>query len=919
MRRFFGRSSSRKEGDDNKEEENAEEIPSEETEKLETHSKEKKGRKQVVSTESLEHEIKNFGEGDAGKDDKSRRGEDDRKISTALRNGRTDRRSKVNESAESEEEIENEPSRPSKGQGVSTVASDSDTINSPEAVRKKEKVPRQVVSNQRKEKVRAKEKVVKKGKSQAKRQPEILEELGADPRNESEEEVTKFINKKDLQHLPRVEPGKGGNFFATAYNYYDKPVGHLKVRARLLKYPTFSNQNGWPGDFAVIDDRTFGWQEKVFSKSEVKRYQKLENCTTEQEKRYQEEINHPDALGNFLYSYVTSDSYVLKKKLKTLIRRCPVRKEKSVSRLPMDFKLTNSDGESTDIDLENEMIDDDLTSEDTIDFDEPMSSSTPKSKRKQADRAEKMIKMEKKERERKEKEVQDLEKRNRKLQEAKEKKTKDDERKRNAEAMKAAEKKTKRVEEGQEKENERKEQYMKKYNYSKRPSLPLGARMRSVQMSPSPRKLGKKSSARRDSQFSPGHREDKTSLDSKNGDSPALKFKTKRKIGHEYSSGSGDVERYSFYHGRAQPYGKGIIRTQRGPKGHRKFKDRLSYHDGQTMFIMASIPYVSRKRREIIVCMIQNVPHLGTLIFKPSMGYRNIEAKRNHVFMITSELDSTETTQQKEFGVRIAKGEMAGLDYAKQKSAIVEELGGCFDVVPNNELRLTVMGEIMSAEGFESSPISIYYLVEIPKGWRNDSIHSNIEGITHTCFTNGDSIANFSHEFSFQLAFSMDSIEESDCFPTPVIVLMVVSMNHPSPRILYEGYGYVNVPMIPGRHSVQVRTWKPRPRTALEKMRETFLDITPSLHDMKFAHVSNSQFEDNRKANLVGLQTTPSGSVKLRLHTIHQTPRVFKEQERKLDLLEKMSSATIIRSVHAVIDAFQRARTKALKLKTQYD
>ncbi|CAL8100985.1 unnamed protein product [Orchesella dallaii] len=917
MKRFFGKTGTKKE-DEDKEEQKIERVP-EETEKQEAQIKGKKEAKQVKATESqaLTPTSKSIGEGDAGKDSGNGHREDEPQTfkATGKRRTRTERKIRVHESIESEEDSEKEPPpRSSKVKELAAVASETDTVRSQEdVIGDNEQKHREVISRKKnKDNVRTKEKVTKKGKPHEKR-PEI-KEPGVDLQNDSKEEV--FINKNELQHLPRVEAGKNGNFFATAYNYYDKPVSQVKVRARLLKYPTFSNQNGWPGDFAVIDDRTFGWQEKVFSKAEAKRYQKLENCTTEQEKVYHEEIKHPDAIGNFLYSYVAQDSYVLKKKSKILTRRCPIRKEKNVPRLPMDFKTTNSDGDSTNMDLGNE-FDDDLSSEDTIEFDEPISSSTPKSKRKQADRAEKLMKIEKKERDRKEKELRDLEKRNRKLQEVKEKKAKEYEQKQDAETLKAAEKKTKRLE-AQENEKERKEQYMKKYNYSKRPSLPLGVRMRSVQMSPSPRKFGKRTSAQKEDKSSLESNDNKMFEESSGLKSTREKFKTTRKIGHEYSGGSGDAENFSIYHGPVQHYNKGIIRTQRRAKSHRKFSDRLSYNDGQTMFIMASIPYLPRKSREIIVCMIQNVPHLGTLILKPGMGYRNIEAKRNHVFMITSELDSHEKGQQDVPDFRRDKSEAIGLERITQKSAIVDELGGCFDVVPNNEMRLTVMGEITSAMGFESSPISIYYAVDIPKGWRNDSILSNIEGITHTCFTNGENVAHFSHEFSFQLAFSMDIIEESDCFPTPVIILMVVSMNDPSPRILYEGYGYVNVPMIPGRHSVQIRTWKPRPRTTLEKMRETFLDVTPSLHDMKFAHISNSQYED-KKANLVGLKTTPSGTVKLRLHTIHQTPMVFKEHERKLDLLEKMSSATIIRSVHAVIDAFQRARVKALKLKNQYE
>jgi hypothetical protein len=69
------------------------------------------------------------------------------------------------------------------------------------------------------------------------------------------------------------------------------------------------------------------------------------------------------------------------------------------------------------------------------------------------------------------------------------------------------------------------------------------------------------------------------------------------------------------------------------------------------------------------------------------------------------------------------------------------------------------------------------------------------------------------------------------------------------------------------------------------------------------------------------METMPSGFVKIRLNVIHQSPASFKYEESKFDLLEKMSSATILKSVQAVIEAFHRAKKKANRVKqtTDYD
>jgi len=66
---------------------------------------------------------------------------------------------------------------------------------------------------------------------------------------------------------------------------------------------------------------------------------------------------------------------------------------------------------------------------------------------------------------------------------------------------------------------------------------------------------------------------------------------------------------------------------------------------------------------------------------------------------------------------------------------------------------------------------------------------------------------------------------------------------------------------------------------------------------------------------LFGLETEPSGTLRIRLRVMHQSEQGSGEG-RHLDqllLLEKMnSSAGILRSVQAVIEAFQRARRQAI-------
>jgi hypothetical protein len=275
-----------------------------------------------------------------------------------------------------------------------------------------------------------------------------------------------------------------------------------------------------------------------------------------------------------------------------------------------------------------------------------------------------------------------------------------------------------------------------------------------------------------------------------------------------------------------------------------------------------------------------------------------------------------------------------------------------FQSVGMNEMKLWIMGEIVSATGFQSQPLSVYFILDTPSGWTNDD--EPLQGTTPSCYCTDNGKAHFSHNFSTLLSFSMDKHSTTSCksFHTltdckkktkeivydlvvefPVMLLMVISIND-SGRIRYEGYGYAPIPSTPGSHTLRVTTWRLRPRCIVDQMQDTFLDASPSLHDLRAVHTSIAQhvnyqiiitqchlimcllLQEGQLGNKLGLMTEGSGEITIRFHVIHHTsPSDFGDQSLKLDLLEKMSHATILKSVQAVIQAFNRARNKALVLK----
>jgi len=68
-----------------------------------------------------------------------------------------------------------------------------------------------------------------------------------------------------------------------------------------------------------------------------------------------------------------------------------------------------------------------------------------------------------------------------------------------------------------------------------------------------------------------------------------------------------------------------------------------------------------------------------------------------------------------------------------------------------------------------------------------------------------------------------------------MMLFMVVATD--GRRVRDEGYAYVPIPSTPGHHSITVQTWKLAQRSILDKMRDVFLDVVPSLQDIKAVHI----------------------------------------------------------------------------------
>ncbi|XP_063926830.1 tectonic-like complex member MKS1 [Zophobas morio] len=93
-------------------------------------------------------------------------------------------------------------------------------------------------------------------------------------------------------------------------------ITNLKIRIKLRQVESFDD------DSPQWDTKTFVWQQKVFSKSEIEFYKDEKNCVTDLEKKYHLDVVKlaPDAKWS-LFSYVNDDDFVIREEINNYFQK----------------------------------------------------------------------------------------------------------------------------------------------------------------------------------------------------------------------------------------------------------------------------------------------------------------------------------------------------------------------------------------------------------------------------------------------------------------------------------------------------------------------------------------------------------------------------------------------------------------------
>uniref|UniRef100_A0A7S0EJ57 Meckel syndrome type 1 protein n=1 Tax=Hanusia phi TaxID=3032 RepID=A0A7S0EJ57_9CRYP len=213
----------------------------------------------------------------------------------------------------------------------------------------------------------------------------------------------------------------------------------------------------------------------------------------------------------------------------------------------------------------------------------------------------------------------------------------------------------------------------------------------------------------------------------------------------------------------------------------------------------------------------------------------------------------------------------------------------------DDECRMFVNIEIVSAMGFERDHLYVQYLVDIPEGWQivespdPDDSHpvwgnTALSTVRHKKsgyglgsllgladgFETLDRVAHFAHPIHLEL----QKTRIASGGRKPVLLLQVNSYDRWD-RQRVQGYGHVILADETSFCEHKVSTWTPTP-SQVGRMRSFFIGGSPELKDFRFAGL-----EANKAGNILsryGFSTESSGDVMVRVSTVVQSANFLRSK-----------------------------------------
>uniref|UniRef100_A0A5S6QIJ4 Meckel syndrome type 1 protein n=1 Tax=Trichuris muris TaxID=70415 RepID=A0A5S6QIJ4_TRIMR len=336
----------------------------------------------------------------------------------------------------------------------------------------------------------------------------------------------------------------------------------------------------------------------------------------------------------------------------------------------------------------------------------------------------------------------------------------------------------------------------------------------------------------------------------------------------------------------------------------------------QRMSIMAYLGDLNSKqydaKDEVVLCTLELIddcylrvtPDFNDQIDRPYLIY----GRTGTYYYVVQDVSEV-TEEQGALGNANAKSDLSRLNALR--------LSYDFDIPAERRLRIFVFGEIESAIDFEYNNLFIEFCLETPKGWKCHK--DKCSGVTQLCSSTHvpevGKVSYFGMPLEFELSLDLGGYAVSEEHPEwPLLFIAVMSLDNLS-RYRLEGYGFVELPRVPGREQCIVRTWRPIEEGA-ENLQRFFLGGSTQLESITLSrYVKSLKNEHGRKK--IQLKTVSGGNVKINFYSVHQC-REFagscKESFIRYGSLPHGLRPSLgwNTSILQVLEAFQRARQKMI-------
>jgi len=198
-------------------------------------------------------------------------------------------------------------------------------------------------------------------------------------------------------------------------------------------------------------------------------------------------------------------------------------------------------------------------------------------------------------------------------------------------------------------------------------------------------------------------------------------------------------------------------------------------------------------------------------------------------------------------------------------------VGKNFEEIPEMlGFRLMIFGEIVSARKFDENSIYIQYSLELPKYWKKNDTHlpkQMLFGNTQsTDFIYDPPTDDYEARFAYPFEFDLLNAHYDPFIKWPVIYFHVCTKDKWC-RNVTLGYGYYNIPWLPGHYDEIINTWRAYP-SINERMGQYFVGRTLTLEDISYINFPKGF--NKKYLNKYGFQTETSGSIRIRLNIVHQ-------------------------------------------------